>query len=164
MQTFKKTLIVCCGIVAFLIFMPIACAGGCAGCLAAGKIAQESKNKEATEKLQNLVKTQNNIPQNIVTTENVKQENEKPVSGPADTFGDGQFVVGVDIAPGRYRSATVDQDSLMPMCSYKRLKNFDGDLKSIIAINIVQKGNAIVTIKATDAGFESQGCVSWTKF
>jgi hypothetical protein len=50
MEVFKKTIIVCAAIAAFLIFMPIACAGGCAGCLALGSAMQETKNKEATEK------------------------------------------------------------------------------------------------------------------
>jgi hypothetical protein len=70
-------------------------------------------------------------------------------------FGQGTFIVGTDIAPGTYRS------SRGPDCYWERLSAFTGDLDAIITNDI--GGRAIVTISASDKGFHSQRCGTWTR-
>jgi hypothetical protein len=75
---------------------------------------------------------------------------------PAAPFdGNGTYFVGVDIAPGTWRSDATDT------CYWARLTGFTGDLSEIIA-----NGNdtgPIVTIDPSDAGFESSRCGTWTQ-
>ncbi len=72
------------------------------------------------------------------------------------TFGDGIYQVGKDIQPGTYRTRTGS-----PGCYYERLSGFSGSLSDIIANNNTDNP-AIVTISATDKGFSSQNCGTWT--
>lgn len=72
------------------------------------------------------------------------------------TFGDGTYQVGHDIQPGTYRTRVAS-----PGCYYERLSGFSGSVSDIIANNDTNNP-AIVTIKATDKGFDSQGCGTWT--
>ena len=72
------------------------------------------------------------------------------------TFPDGMYIVGVDIKPGTYRS-NGNQG-----CYYARLSDFTGSLYSIIANNITDN-STIVTISASDKGFQSKGCGTWTR-
>ena len=72
-------------------------------------------------------------------------------------FGDGTYQVGKDIQPGTYRTRTSS-----PGCYYARLNGFGGTTGEIIANNNTD-APAIVTIAATDKGFESQSCGTWTK-
>ena len=73
------------------------------------------------------------------------------------TFSNGTYLVGTDIQPGTYRTREGS-----PNCYYERLKNFTGGLNSILA-NANTYAPAVVTIRPTDAGFNSQGCATWTK-
>jgi len=73
-----------------------------------------------------------------------------------ETFGDGTYLVGVDIQPGTYRSDTGEG------CYWARLRNFTGGLGSLIA-NDNPAGPAIVKIGAKDKGFHSQRCGRWTR-
>jgi hypothetical protein len=73
------------------------------------------------------------------------------------SFGDGTYQVGADIQPGTYRTRVGS-----PNCYWERLKNFTGGMNSILA-NANTYAPAIVTIRPTDAGFNSQGCATWTK-
>ncbi|HKW20875.1 MAG TPA: hypothetical protein VJO13_05830 [Ktedonobacterales bacterium] len=72
-------------------------------------------------------------------------------------FGDGTFQVGKDIQPGTYRTR---QGS--PGCYWARLSGFGGSVGEIIA-NDNTDAPAVVTIAASDKGFESQGCGTWTQ-
>lgn len=74
----------------------------------------------------------------------------------ATTFGAGTYWVGRDIQPGRYRNEGGGA------CYYARLANFRGDLDAIIA-NDNTEGQAIVDIAASDAGFTSARCGTWSK-
>ena len=77
-------------------------------------------------------------------------------------FGDGAYIVGLDIEPGTYKSSA-------PWgCYWERLSGFSrlgyngrlfGQDKELIAYS----SNTIVTIQPTDKGFISDGCQSWTK-
>jgi hypothetical protein len=71
-------------------------------------------------------------------------------------FGDGTFIVGTDMAPGRYRSSGGDG------CYHARLRGFGGALNEIIA-NANPRGRAIVTILGSDKGFQSEGCGTWKR-
>jgi hypothetical protein len=84
------------------------------------------------------------------------QPTQKPAPSFA-TFGDGTFQVGKDIQPGTYRTRVGSSN-----CYYARLKGFSGSTDDIIANNNTD-APAIVTIAASDKGFESQNCGTWTK-
>jgi hypothetical protein len=73
------------------------------------------------------------------------------------SFGDGTYQVGADIQPGTYRTRAGS-----PNCYWERLRNFSGGMNGILA-NGGTSAPAIVTIQPTDAGFNSQGCGTWTK-
>jgi hypothetical protein len=65
--------------------------------------------------------------------------------------------VGKDIQPGTYRTR-----SGSPGCYYARLKGFSGSFGDILSNNNTDDP-AIVTIAASDKGFQSTGCDTWTK-
>ncbi|SDZ29917.1 hypothetical protein SAMN05421736_10992 [Evansella caseinilytica] len=71
-------------------------------------------------------------------------------------FGDGQYLVGKDIAPGKYRNDDATTGY------WARLSSFKGDLDSIIANDIVD-GSVVVEISDSDFGFETSGSGTWTK-
>jgi hypothetical protein len=73
---------------------------------------------------------------------------------PTESFGDGTYVVATDIASGTWRSDSPSE------CYWSRLRGFGGGIHDIIA-NGVHKN--IVTISATDKGFQSKRCGSWTR-
>ncbi|MEU6374188.1 hypothetical protein [Streptomyces sp. NPDC046909] len=77
----------------------------------------------------------------------------------AKMSGDGgMYRVGVDIAPGTYRSTGNEDD----MCYWERAKDAEHGLDSIIANNNVT-GSAVVTISAKDTYFKTSGCTDWKK-
>lgn len=76
--------------------------------------------------------------------------------GPKTTFGDGSYRVGIDIAAGTYRSSATATS-----CYWKRMSNFTGT-DDIIA-NYLSNSPTTVTILASDAGFQTRGCGTWTK-
>ena len=61
-------------------------------------------------------------------------------------FGDGAFIVGLDIASGAWRSPGGDS------CYWERLSGFSGEFKHIEADDVGAFSN-IVTIQSTDKGF-----------
>ena len=67
--------------------------------------------------------------------------------------GDGTHLVGQDIQAGTYRSEGTS------FCYWVRLSGFGGELGDIIANGT--DGPEIVTVAASDAGFETQGCGRW---
>ena len=74
--------------------------------------------------------------------------------------GDGTFLVGQEVRPGTYRStgrAAGGTD-----CYWARLKGTTGDLGEIIS-NHAGKGQATVTILATDKAFQTTGCRTWKR-
>ena len=80
-----------------------------------------------------------------------------PVLDDSTEFGEGTFIVGVDILPGVYRSSG-DED----YCYWARLSGFGGTVDDIITNHFQGSGRARVQIKARDAGFTSSGCGTWT--
>jgi hypothetical protein len=78
------------------------------------------------------------------------------VTASKTSFGDGMFIVDVDIAPGTYRTNAPSG------CYWERLRDFSGGLNSITA-NDLPKGSTIVEIRSTDRGFKSADCGTWKK-
>lgn len=73
------------------------------------------------------------------------------------TFGDGTWEVGEDLRAGTYRLREP-----AGFCYWARLRGFGGDLNDIIANENVVDAYGVVTIKKSDAGFESNGCDEWS--
>jgi hypothetical protein len=80
-----------------------------------------------------------------------------PITGsPTAPFGDGMYIVGVDIASGTWRNEGSSG------CYWARLSGFSGEFGEIIA-NGLSDDPQIVTIGGSDAGFESNDCGMWSK-
>jgi len=77
-----------------------------------------------------------------------------PTPVPYATFGNGTQVVGVDIAPGTYRTRVGPG----PNCSWQRL----GPGGQVLAVEY-PRGPTIVTIAPTDRSFLSYACPTWTQ-
>lgn len=78
-------------------------------------------------------------------------------AGPLTTFGNGTYEVGVDVAPGKYRSSGV-ADSIAPLCYYDQTDS-GGAIKDQGAAN---EGPSRTTLRA-GLTFKSQGCQQWEK-
>ncbi len=78
-----------------------------------------------------------------------------PRIAPGEAFGDGLFLVGPEVAPGRYRAA-----SPTASCRWRRLDGLGG----VIASGASAEGAAALAagIAPDDAGFSSDGCGQWT--
>lgn len=71
------------------------------------------------------------------------------------SFTDGTYIVGTDIQPGTYKSS--GQSS----CYWERMADFSSGTDSTLA-NDNTDSPAIVTILASDKGFKSSRCGTWT--
>jgi hypothetical protein len=78
------------------------------------------------------------------------------ITASKNRFEEGTYFVRTDIAPGSYRSSGGGG------CYWARLSGFDGGTGNIIA-NDLPSGAAIVEIAASDKGFNSTGCGTWSK-
>lgn len=80
-----------------------------------------------------------------------------PTTGPqATTFGPGTWIVGIDIAPGLYRSSSNTE------CGRWRLGGFGGTSDEASGGRI-SVGTHTINVAASDAGFRSlSGCGTWT--
>ena len=83
-----------------------------------------------------------------------------PISQPGQPFGDGTYIVGIDIEPGRYRASPSGG-----RCSWTRLSKFGGSYGNdtgIVGRWWVRGQSAVVDVAPTDAGFHSEGCGEWS--
>ena len=91
-----------------------------------------------------------------------------PAATPGDPFGDGEWIVGLDIAPGRYRAHS-PSDS----CRWNRLGGFGGhsflphETDAWGRIEAIERWYDLddpgeVAIASYDVGFESRDCGTWT--
>lgn len=72
------------------------------------------------------------------------------------SFGDGEYVVGVHIAPGLY----IGDGAGVGRCFWRRFGDFTGADSDVLGVrNPV--GRVIVRISEEDEGFESLGCGTW---
>jgi hypothetical protein len=94
-------------------------------------------------------------PQPEPAEEEAEPSVEEPEPPEPHGFGNGTHLVGEDVEPGTYRSTGTS------LCYWARLSGFGGQLDDIIA-----NGNntpEIVTIDASDEGFETSGCGTWPR-
>ncbi len=103
-----------------------------------------------------LLVTRNTVPS--VTAAEIARLTGVPCTGfsfQPTTFGDGTWRVGVDIPAGTYRTGASSG------CYAARLSGFGGTIGDIIE-NEFATVSLVVTIDPSDAGFESDGCGTWT--
>ncbi len=80
-----------------------------------------------------------------------------PITGsPTAGFGDGKFFVGTEVASGIWRNSDSSDD-----CYWERLSGFGGTLNEINA-NSFSDVSQVVEISASDLGFTSRRCGTWT--
>jgi hypothetical protein len=85
---------------------------------------------------------------------------------PLNTFGSGTLIVGIDVAPGTWRTGC---GLACDKCIWQRLSGFGSgggsgrDRGDIIASGGTQTYETIVTIQPTDRGFTSSFCGFWAK-
>jgi hypothetical protein len=77
-------------------------------------------------------------------------------TSPTASFGNGVYLVGVDIAPGSWRA-----DTPSTSCYWERLRNVTGS-DDIIA-NFFGNTPAIMTVLSTDVAVGVSGCGTWTR-
>jgi hypothetical protein len=89
------------------------------------------------------------------------------LKAPTAQFFGGTFFVGLEVAPGTWRTAA---GAVSGTCTWARLSGFGsgdpflGDARGdIIASGGAQRGDVYVTISATDRGFTSSRCGGWIK-
>jgi hypothetical protein len=101
-------------------------------------------------------------PQPTVTvTKTAKAKPAKTQETATTVGGDGEYLVGQDMAAGTYKTAgSADTDLDLP-CYWERAKNSSGEFDSIIT-NGTPKGTARVTVNRGEV-FKSQGCKDWVK-
>jgi hypothetical protein len=71
-------------------------------------------------------------------------------------FGDGTFLLGEDVAAGRYASSGTGT------CSWARLSGFGGTPGEVVQSGVAT-GPQEVVLRSSDAGFASSGCGGWTR-
>jgi hypothetical protein len=79
-----------------------------------------------------------------------------PPTGP---FGGGLYQVGVDIAPGTYKTTGPNEDDIVKLCIWQRKANDSGDFSAIKASGMTEGRNS-VTIRNGE-WVELTGC-TWT--
>ena len=76
----------------------------------------------------------------------------------ADSFGDGEHLVGIHISPGLY----VGDGAVAGRCLWRRFGDFTGADSDVLGIrNAV--GRVVVRITEGDLGFEALGCGTWRR-
>jgi hypothetical protein len=78
-------------------------------------------------------------------------------AGQQEPFGDGTYIVGVDIAPGTWRNSDSSEG-----CYWERLSGFGGSIIDDVTDNEFTYESQIVTISVADEGFSTSGCGVWT--
>jgi hypothetical protein len=80
----------------------------------------------------------------------------RPTAAPRTSFGDGVWLIGVDIAPGTYRTTLKGG-----YCMWERLSGLSGTYDDVIAFDSPDGGQALVTIAPSDVAFSTDGCGEW---
>lgn len=82
-------------------------------------------------------------------------------SGAANSLMSGTLEVGKDVKPGTYSTAAGESSF---GCYWARLRNFDGEMDSIIANGNVEPGQrGRFTVKKSDKGLELNGDCVWKR-
>jgi hypothetical protein len=100
--------------------------------------------------------TMTGVPVVLPSTSPSTPPGSEPAADLATSFGVGTHLVGVDIAPGVYRTDGGEG------CLWQRLSGLTGDLDDILANDRVD-GPVVVEILDTDVAFQSDDdCGTWT--
>ena len=87
----------------------------------------------------------------------------EPLIALGDPIPAGAFLVGEEIAPGRYQQTTPSTYEEHP-CEWQRVSGFGGsEAEAIEAGSAPMDAMATVDIAATDVGFISHWCGPWTR-
>jgi hypothetical protein len=79
-----------------------------------------------------------------------------PVANDDGAIGEGTYIVGLDMAPGRWQASSGAN------CYWARLSGFGGTQPEVIEQGLTAEALApVVTVAETDAGFTSNGCGEW---
>ena len=70
--------------------------------------------------------------------------------------------MGADIAPGTYRTAGPRSTGSFSACYWERQSDLSGTFGAIIANDNLQ-GPGVVTIAASDKGFKTSACQTWSQ-
>ena len=112
---------------------------------------------KTVEKIKTVEKTVTVEASAKTTTQNPKPTTRQAPRGPATTFGEGRWEVGVDVAAGKYKSR--GGDGTHPMgCVWTR---YAGDGESVVDIGY-SDGPQTITVKAGEL-VEIAGCEPWKK-
>ena len=87
----------------------------------------------------------------------------KNLAVPGQPFGQGDFKVGPEVAPGIYSSPGAPTANPKRGCFWARPSGFGGTLAEVIQNSVSTSGTQTVTIDASDVGFTSDNCGTWTK-
>ena len=85
-----------------------------------------------------------------------------PITDSQTQFGDGAYIVGLDIEPGTYRSSAPWGCYWERLSGFNRL-SYNGRLFGQDQELIAHSSNTIATIQPSDKGFISDGCQMWVK-
>lgn len=88
-------------------------------------------------------------------------EEEPPPPGPAAEMSTGTYQVGVDVAPGRYKTPGPGSADIMDMCYWARHSDDSGSFESILANGNLQ-GPGSVTVNKGEF-VELMGACVWKK-
>jgi hypothetical protein len=97
----------------------------------------------------------------VTVTKTAKPKPAKTEDTASTVGGDGEYLVGQDMAAGTYKTAGSADTELGLPCYWERAKNSSGEFDSIIT-NGTPKGTARVTVNRGEV-FKSQGCKDWVK-
>lgn len=86
----------------------------------------------------------------------------QPVTTEQSFPGEGEWMVGTDVAPGQYHTDG-PTPSAYPLCTIIRERSTTGDVKTDVISAKNSKGPLTITIDSTDAAVKSYGCQQWTK-
>ena len=90
-----------------------------------------------------------------------------PIVSPGNPFGSGSWLVGPEVAPGRYRNTPGETHikgiEFEDECEWQRVSGFTGAETETVEAGSAEPGAVTtVDIAASDAGFVSRGCGTWT--
>lgn len=84
-----------------------------------------------------------------------------PPPTPATSVDDGDWLVGQDIAPGRYR-VTVDDVDAEPYCRWSRARGLGYGAADVIETDAIYRGDPAEVDLAEGERFSLSGCGTWT--
>ncbi len=116
-------------------------------------IKKEAEDKAAAEKAEAEKKAAD---EKAAAEKKAKEDAAAKAEAERTFGGNGTYMVGEEVKPGRYRSDGGD------LCYWARLSGTSGEFGDIIT-NHVTEGATTVTIAPSDVAFETSGCALWER-